>query len=418
MLVTLRQRNFALILVGSFISLIGDWMLLVGLPLRVYTLTHSTLSTSFTFMVGALPALLVGQLAGVFVDRWNRKRILIVANLLLALNLLPLLLVTSARDVWIVYLVQFVAALLGQFLQPAAGAMLPTLVAEELLVPANALNGLSSNLARLIGPSLGGAAVAFLELQGIALLDAVSFLVAGAMAALVMLPPPSKTIPSIDGGASSMWRNVWSDLVDGMRIVRSERVLWVMVLAFAILGIGEGVFIALLVPFVTGTLHGTGRDYGLFLGLQAIGSLIGSLVVGQFGNRAPQVALAGLGAIGLGMADFAIFNYVWLVPALSGVLPALILIVVAGVPASALGVGGQTLMQRATSDAYRGRVLAVVGVVLTLFELIGSATAGLLGDHLGVIFVLNIHACTLALAGVLIVLLLRGRGAAVNPSTA
>lgn len=409
MLVTLRQRNFALILAGSFISLIGDWMLLVGLPLRVYTLTHSTLSTSITFMVGALPALLVGQLAGVFVDRWNRKHILIVANLLLALNLLPLLLVTSARDVWIVYLVQFVAALVGQFLQPAAGAMLPTLVAEELLVPANALNGLSMNLARLIGPSLGGAIVAFLGLQGIALLDAVSFLVAGAMASLVILPSHSKAISSTGGEASSVWQSVWGDLVDGMLIIRSERVLWVMVLTFAILGIGEGVFIALLVPFVTGTLHGTGRDYGLFLGLQAVGGLIGGLLVGQFGKRASQIALAGLGTIGLGIADFAIFNYVWLVPALSGVLPALALIVVAGVPAAASGVGGQTLIQRATSDTYRGRVLAVVGVVLTIFELIGSATAGLLGDHLGVIPVLNIHACTLVLAGVLTILLLRGR---------
>lgn len=409
MLVTLRQRNFALILAGSFISLIGDWMLLVGLPLRVYTLTHSTLSTSITFMVGALPALLVGQLAGVFVDRWNRKHILIVANLLLALNLLPLLLVTSARDVWIVYLVQFVAALVGQFLQPAAGAMLPTLVAEELLVPANALNGLSMNLARLIGPSLGGAIVAFLGLQGIALLDAVSFLVAGAMASLVILPSHSKAISSTGGEASSVWQSVWGDLVDGMLIIRSERVLWVMVLTFTILGIGEGVFIALLVPFVTGTLHGTGRDYGLFLGLQAVGGLIGGLLVGQFGKRASQIALAGLGTIGLGIADFAIFNYVWLVPALSGVLPALALIVVAGVPAAASGVGGQTLIQRATSDTYRGRVLAVVGVVLTIFELIGSATAGLLGDHLGVIPVLNIHACTLVLAGVLTILLLRGR---------
>lgn len=409
MLVTLRQRNFALILAGSFISLIGDWMLLVGLPLRVYTLTHSTLSTSITFMVGALPALLVGQLAGVFVDRWNRKHILIVANLLLALNLLPLLLVTSARDVWIVYLVQFVAALVGQFLQPAAGAMLPTLVAEELLVPANALNGLSMNLARLIGPSLGGAIVAFLGLQGIALLDAVSFLVAGAMASLVILPSHSKAISSTGGEASSVWQSVWGDLVDGMLIIRSERVLWVMVLTFTILGIGEGVFIALLVPFVTGTLHGTGRDYGLFLGLQAVGGLIGGLLVGQFGKRASQIALAGLGTIGLGIADFAIFNYVWLVPALSGVLPALALIVVAGVPAAASGVGGQTLIQRATSDTYRGRVLAVVGVVLTIFELIGSATAGLLGDHLGVVPVLNIHACTLVLAGVLTILLLRGR---------
>lgn len=296
--------------------------------------------------------------------------------------------------------------------------MLPTLVAEEMLVPANALNGLSTNLARLIGPSLGGAVVAFLGLQGIALLDAGSFLVAGAMAALVMLPSRSKTILSTDGEASHVWQSVWSELVDGMRIIRSERVLWVMLLAFAILGIGEGVFIALLVPFVTGPLHGTGRDYGLFLGLQAVGGLIGSLVVGRFGKRASQVALAGLGTIGLGVADFAIFNYVWLVPALSGVLPALILIVVAGVPASAGGIAGQTLIQRATSDAYRGRVLAVVSVVLTLFELLGSATAGLLGDHLGVILVLNIHACTLVLAGVLIVLLLRGRGAVVGQASA
>src|SRR5215469_18054519 len=91
---TLRRRDFALLWSGGLISVTGDWVLIIGLPIYVLILSHSVLATSIILISGRIPSLLLGPLAGVFVDRWNRKRIMVVGNVLSALALLPLLLVT------------------------------------------------------------------------------------------------------------------------------------------------------------------------------------------------------------------------------------------------------------------------------------------------------------------------------------
>ncbi len=203
MLTVLRQRNFALVWVAGLISLTGDWLLSVALPLVVYELTGSTLATAATVATRVLPRLLLGSVAGVFVDRWDRRRTMIAANLLLGLCLLPLLLVRSADWLWLLYLVSFVQAILAQFLAPAENALLPLLVAEADLVPANALNGLNNNLARLVGPPLGGLVVAAWGLGGAALLDAASFLVAAGLVALVRAPGGAPRAATPGAGAAA-----------------------------------------------------------------------------------------------------------------------------------------------------------------------------------------------------------------------
>ncbi|MDP9372881.1 MAG: MFS transporter, partial [Chloroflexota bacterium] len=185
MLAVLRQRNFALVWVAGLISLTGDWLLFVAVPVAVYQLTGSTAATAAAVAARVLPRLALGSVAGVFVDRWDRRRTMLVANLLLGLCLLPLLLVRSAEWLWLLYLVSFAQSTLAQFLGPAENALLPCLVAEADLVPANALNGLNDNLARLVGPPLGGLIVAGWGLTGAALLDAASFFAASGLVALV-----------------------------------------------------------------------------------------------------------------------------------------------------------------------------------------------------------------------------------------
>src|SRR6476661_6462987 len=115
MLTTLFQRNFALLWLGGLISLAGDWMLGIALPIYVYQLTGSALATSLMFIAETLPRILLGSVAGVFADRWERKRLMVITNLLLAVGLLPLLLLQSAAWVWVVYLVGFAEAAVSQF---------------------------------------------------------------------------------------------------------------------------------------------------------------------------------------------------------------------------------------------------------------------------------------------------------------
>src|SRR5688572_6970774 len=115
----LRRRNFALLWTGGLISLAGDWVLFVGLPLYVYDRTGSTLATGAMFLARLVPEMLLASVAGVFVDRWDRRRTLVIANLLLGAALLPVLLGAAVGMLWIVYAASVLAATLAQFVAPA-----------------------------------------------------------------------------------------------------------------------------------------------------------------------------------------------------------------------------------------------------------------------------------------------------------
>ena len=188
----LRRRDFGLLWAGGLISETGDWLLLVGLPVWVLQVTGSSLVTATVFLVGLLPGLVVGPLAGVLVDRWDRRRTLVAVSLAQAAFLLPLLAVDGRHRLWVVYLVMAAEAALAQLNDPARNALVPTLVAGDDLVGANALIGLNANLARLAGSPLGGLLVELTGLPGLVIGDAVSFLLGAALLGLVRQPSPAE----------------------------------------------------------------------------------------------------------------------------------------------------------------------------------------------------------------------------------
>ena len=181
----LLRRNFSLLWIAGLVSLTGDWLLGIALPIYVYKLTGSPAATSAVVAVSVAAALIAGVFAGVYVDRWDRRRVLIVANLLQVGAVLPLLFVDTADRVWIVLTVAFVESALAQFVAPAEHALLPSLVGDADLAAANSLNTLNRNLARLVGPALGAVVATTLGLSGAAVLDALSFGVAAILVALI-----------------------------------------------------------------------------------------------------------------------------------------------------------------------------------------------------------------------------------------
>jgi MFS family permease len=181
MFALLRQRGFALLWTGELISAAGDWVLFVALPFYVYQHTGSTMATGATFMAQIVPPLLLGSVAGVFVDRWERRRTMIIADFARALLLLLLLTVHTRADLPRVYIVAFLLAAIAQLFAPAKGALIPRLVGTAHLVRANALNALGDSIPRLVGPALGGALFAGLGLPGVLLTDSASFLLTGVL---------------------------------------------------------------------------------------------------------------------------------------------------------------------------------------------------------------------------------------------
>jgi predicted MFS family arabinose efflux permease len=299
--------------------------------------------------------------------------------------------------------VAFVEASLAQFIRPAESALLPRLVGEERLAPANALNGLSNNLSRLIGPPLGGALAGAVGLSGVALCDAASFAVAGGLVALIAIE--ARPAGSAEAPAGNPWAATWRAWLSGLRAVGGDPALRVVFLFIALTGIGEGAMGTLFVPFVTKVLGGGDAGYGWLVAAQGVGGLLGSLAIGRIGGGVPPARLLGLGALGLGTIDLAIFNYHALVP---GLAPAFVLMVVVGLPAAGIGVGLYTLLQTLPADAYLGRVFGALGTTTALAQLVGTAAAGALGDLLGIVPVISVQGAVYTVGGVMVLALLRG----------
>src|SRR4051812_18981790 len=168
---------------AGLISLTGDWVVRVGLAYAVYTLTGSTLTSALMLLASFVPQILLGSVAGVLVDRWDPRRTMIAADLLLAAGLLPLLAVHGAGDVWIVYVVLAFEGAVQQFFGPAEQAALPALAGDARLLTANALAAQSRDTARLLGSALGGLLVVTGGIAPVVVVDAASFVASAVLIA-------------------------------------------------------------------------------------------------------------------------------------------------------------------------------------------------------------------------------------------
>lgn len=407
MIAMMRQRNFALLWWGGLISMTGDWMLRIALPAFVFQMTGSTLATGIMFIVGQLPPLLLGSVAGVFVDRWERKRTMVIANLLMMVGLLPLGLVQSAEWLWVVYLVSFWQSCIGQFFAPAENALLPTLVEGDNLVTANSLNALNNNLARLIGPALGGALALSMGLYGVALLDALTFAVAAGLIALIALPekaveeqPPA---PSPEGG----WLSLWREWRAGLALVIQTPLLRVLFTIIALWAIGEGIMVVLFVPFVTEVLQGQALEIGWLMSAQAIGGLAGGVVMGKLGERFSPAMLLGPCSILFGMIDLMIFNYSLF---FSGFAIGVCLFIIVGIPGAGSFASLLSLLQTSVADRYRGRLFGAFTTTFGLLALVGMGIATTFGDVVGIQRLINVQGIAPIVAGIVAIVGLGIRG--------
>lgn len=408
----LRQRNFTLVWTGGLITLTGNFMLMVGLPLFIYDQTGSTLATGAMFLIRLLPRVLLGSVAGVFVDRWDRRRTLVIANLLLALALLPVLTGVLVDALWIVYAAAFVTSVLEQVVTPAEDALLPRLVARDQLVAANALNELNNNIARLAGPPLGGLLLQVTGFGGVLVIDAVSF--GGAALCFALLRVDARPVRDAQAGGATQRARVAAvskEWIAGLALVRRSRPAAVILLFMALTGAGEGIMATLFVPWVRTVLAAGSFSYGLIVGAQAVGGIAGGILVARYGGRLRPVLMWGVGALGLVLFDTATFTYPYLLP---GIVPALVFMAIVGLPIAGLRVGMATIRQTAVDDAFRGRLMGAVVAVSSVTTALGAAVAGVLGSRVDLTVLLLADVACYALAGVLVLILLRGYAAPVS----
>ncbi len=223
MLQALRIRDFRLLWAGGLISALGSWLLTLAIPTHVFLATRSLRATGLTVAAEYLPLLVLGPVAGVFADRWDRRRLMIGTNLFCAGAVAVMLLGTSPGRYWVLY-----AALIAEnagvvLYAPAWQARTPAIVGTgPLLTSANALNSVSSGTVRLIGGPLGGVLLAACGASWLIGVDAVSYLLSAA--AMFMTSRPAAPADGASSATGTTISTVARDLAGGARVLLGQPV--------------------------------------------------------------------------------------------------------------------------------------------------------------------------------------------------
>jgi MFS family permease len=380
-------------------------MLIIALPFYVLQLTGSPAAVSTVVASGLLGNLVFGSFAGAYVDRWDRKRVVVTVNVLQCLVLLPLLLVDQASRVWIVAVVAFASAGLTQFFQPAENALLPSLVATEQLTAANSLNALNNNTGRLIGPAMGGIAFATVGLSGAALADAASFAVAGLLCALI-----TGSHRASDAGER---RHLLRELAEGLKTVATNRIVRAIFVLIGVTSIGEGMMSTLFAVYVKDAMHAGGREMGWMMSAQAVGGILGALLGTRYAAKFPPIPLIATGFAFFGLVDIVIFNY----PRWDTTLwPVLVLFVIVGLPAGVFVGVIWTLFQTHTPNRLRGRAFSIIWLGGSVAGILGAVVAGALGGRYSAVDLLTVQGAGCVLGGLLFPVLAAGRSKQDRPA--
>jgi MFS family permease len=394
----LRHPSFALLWTSGLVSMAGDWVLYAALPFYVFQRTGSTVATAGMVVAELLPGVLLGTVAGVFVDRWSRKRVLVAANLLQAAVVAALALVELDGWLWVVYAVAAAQSSVAAFAGPAENALLPTLVDDADLVPANALNALNNRLARLAGLPIGGLLLALGGIVPVVIADMASFLVAAAL--LVGVNQPARAVAAPDqADPVSAWRSVWSEWLDGFRLIGRDRAIRVLFVVLGIMTFGGTMLDPLTAAWVIDVLRGGPEVYAGLMTVSAVAGIVATLALGTVAQRWPARALMGWGSIVAGLISLVMYLA-------SSVALAFGLNAARGVTAVASSIGVDTTAQRTVPDSHRGRVFGALGASGSLLSLLGATTGGVLAEVVGTVTMLCVASGLLVIAGVVVLLAL------------
>jgi MFS family permease len=392
MIQALHNRNVTLLFAGHVISVAGDLVLFIALPFWVYQLTGSAMATGFMFAALTLPQLFISPLAGVVVDRVNRKRLMIWSDLIRAGLMVCYLTVNTADQVWIIYLLAFAESTVSQFFRPSVNAVVPNLVnGEEELKRANALLGASWALGQLSGPALGGLLVTTFGPHGAALFDAGTYVVSALLLGFLRVPARDQAAAKLNDLGHAV-RQISHELAEGVRVVLDRSILRVVFVVLAMFMLSQGIINVLLIVIVNQIWHVGATEFGWFVSVEGFGGLVGTVVVGAVAARLSAKHMVIGGGVMAGLLLIGMVNQ-------PSVYVAMGLIVFAMIGIVAFDIGLTTLIQIGSDDANRGRVSGLMQTTMAAAQLLSIGLTSLLADRVGTVLMLNISAILFSLGG-------------------
>ena len=359
-----RNRYFTYLWTGQLISTIGDALTSLAAGIFVYQITNSVLSVGLILMASAAPTLLFGLVAGVIVDRYDRKTIMIVSSLLRAVlvGLIPILVLSGDDIIWL-YVLVLASASVQQFFDPANDSVLPEVATDEELGAASSLMAIAQFGSTAIGFALAGLITAQFDIAIAFWLDSATFVMSAALIFLVRIKPLLVEERTTVG-------EVIRNLGFGARFIASVPILRSMVLLRVPVMLIFGMQNVLLLPFAFEVLGAGEFEYGLQEGLTSVGFVIGSLLMATYADRLREGSWLVLSFLGMGIAGvaYALSSNVWIAIGLIGI---------SGLLNAPSFVAGRLINQRNTPREMRGRVFSTGYVIRDVIYLAGMALAGL-----------------------------------------
>jgi len=384
-LVSLKTRNFRLYFTGMCVSLVGTWMQQIAMSWLVYELTGSVLLLATITFVAQIPILLATPFMSVFVDRFDRHKILLFTQSLSALQalLLAWLTLSGAVEVWHLIALSLFIGLINALDNPTRQAFYPNLVPKENLSNAIALNSAVINGSRLFGPAIGGVLIGLVG-EGICfLLNGISYL--GVIIALLFMQLPAHK-------TDSKKQHIWYDLQEGFHYVSHHIPIRTLLMLMAVISFFGLPLMTFLPAYVKDILNG---------GSELLGILLSCIGIGSFGAAiylAARKSVTGLAKIimyaalilGVALLSLSFINTPWLAAVVCIPAGYSIIITVASI---------NTLLQTLSDEDKRGRVMGYLAMTFTGMAPVGSMILGFIEKYTGLPLIILISGIACILAG-------------------
>jgi MFS family permease len=385
-----KSRDARVYLIGQSFSLFGDTAMFLALGIWVKELTHSNAQAGLTFFFGVI-ASLFAPCAGMVVDRVRRRPTLIIVNFASAIMVMLLLFVHNASDVWIIYLTMFLYGFAGNFIGSAQSAFLTVLLAPEQLGDANGYLRTVREGLRLIAPLAGAGLFVLVGGHWIAVLDAVTFVIAGcSILALHVREEKPVRVP----------QHFVHEILGGFRHVNRTPILRRLVIALAIALAVVGFAETAIFAVVAQELHKSASFIGVLMAAQGVGALIGGPLSAPVMRRVGERWLSAIGLIGIVVGSL-LFEAGPIAIVLIGAA-------VFGMALPPLLVGAYTLLQLRTQAELQGRAFSAFDLIASVPQTISIAVGALLIGTLGYHGEMSIIAVVVAISAFILLLPIKG----------
>lgn len=373
-----RNRSFRQLWLGQVVSQMGDWFNTIALYTIILQLTGSGRDVGLLLVARFVPSFLFGPISGVVADRFSRRTIMIVSDLLRAVVVLGFLLVRRADQLWIIYVLTVFQLGLSTFFEPAKTAAIPSIVEDRELVAANAISSVTWSAMLTIGAAIGGIITDAFGTNVAFILDAATYLLSAALIASIRFPKRAKRPRQ----KLSLGRVLGiTETIEGIRYVKDRPRVLAYLLVKPAWGLGGGILTLLAVfgerIFPVG--KGAAGGIGVLFAARGIGTAIGPIVARRIageGERRMQVTIGiafligGVFYIAFGSATTLFF--------------ALIVLGLAHCGGSILWVFSTVMLQRSVVDSFRGRVFAAELALVTLTMAASNYATGELLDRFSI----------------------------------